>query len=219
MKLKQVLKLIYRKIFFSGLVHYLKKELLGSNSVLDLGCGSNSSLQYCDIPYSVGVDIFESYLEESKKRKVHNQHIKADITKIEFPPKSFDAVIAIDVIEHLTKEEGYKLIKNMERWARKKIIVFTPNGYVKQSEYDGNRFQQHKCSWVVKELEDLGFKTYGINGLKKIRDSGGAIKYRPKILWCRFSDLTQKIAYYYPKIAFQILAVKEMKNKIYGTSK
>lgn len=80
----------------------------------------------------------------------------------------------------------------MERWARKKIIVFTPNDYVKQAEYDGNRFQQHKCGWIIKELKDLGFKTYGINGLKKLRDFGGAIKYRPKFLWCRVSDLTQK---------------------------
>lgn len=44
MKLKQNFKLIYRKIFFD-LTHYLKKELSDCNSVLDLGCGSNSSIQ------------------------------------------------------------------------------------------------------------------------------------------------------------------------------
>ncbi len=182
------------------------------DSVLDLGCGSNSLLRFFNIPYSVGVDKFGPYLGESKKRKIHNKYIEEDVAKIGFPDKSFDAIIAIDLLEHLTKEEGYRLIKNMEKWARKKIVVFTPNGYVKQAEYDGNRFQQHKCGWIIKELEDLGFKTYGINGFKKLRDSGGSIKYRPKFLWCRISDLTQKIAYYYPKIAFQILAVKEIKN-------
>ena len=210
MRFKEVLKSIYKKLFST---FYLKRELSNCYSVLDLGCGSNSSIQYCNIPFSVGVEIFEPYLEESRKKKIHNKYIKEDIRKIDFEPKSFDAVVALDVIEHLTKEEGYRLIKNMERWARKKIIVFVPNGYVKQSEYEGNQFQQHKCGWVVKELEDLGFKTYGINGLKKLRDSEGSIRYRPKLLWCRISDLTQKIAYYYPKIAFQILAVKEIKNK------
>jgi len=31
--------------------------------------------------------------------------------KIEFKPKSFDAIFCGEVLEHLTKEEGYELIK------------------------------------------------------------------------------------------------------------
>ena len=41
MKLKQIFKLVYRRIFFSR-VHYLKKELPDCYSALDLGCGSDS---------------------------------------------------------------------------------------------------------------------------------------------------------------------------------
>jgi cyclopropane fatty-acyl-phospholipid synthase-like methyltransferase len=130
MKLKQIFKSIYRKIFFD-VVHYLKKELSDCDSVLDLGCGSHSSIQCCNIPFSVGVELFEPYLMESKKKKIHNQYIKADIRKVEFEPKSFDAVVVLDVLEHLSKEDGYKLIEKMERWARQKVIIFTPNGYVK----------------------------------------------------------------------------------------
>ena len=215
MKLKQTFKSIYKKIFFD-LTHYLKKELSNCDSVLDLGCGSNSSIQHCNIPFSVGVDIFEPYLEESKKKKIHNQYIKEDIRKVEFKPKSFDAVIALEFLEHLTKEEGYALIKKMEKWAKKKIIISTPNGYVYQNACDKNPFQEHKSGWTVDELKNLGFKIHGVNGLKNLRGQGGSMKYKPTFLWERISDLTQKITYYHPRIAFQLLAVKELdinKNK------
>jgi len=122
-------------------------------------------------------------------------------------------VIALDVLEHLSKEEGYELLKKMERWARKKVIIFTPNGYVYQDGYDNNPFQEHKSGWGVKELEELGFKVFGINGWKKLRGYKASIKYKPSFLWERISDLTQKITYYYPKLAFQLFAVKEIEEK------
>ena len=216
MKLKQIFKLVYRRIFFSR-VHYLKKELPDCYSALDLGCGSDSLIQHCNISFSVGVDMFEPYIEKSKKRRIHNQYIKADIRKVEFKPKSFDAVIALEFLEHLTKEEGYALIKKMEKWAKKKIIISTPNGYVYQNACDKNPFQEHKSGWTVDELKNLGFKIHGVNGLKNLRGQGGSMKYKPTFLWERISDLTQKITYYHPRIAFQLLAVKELdinKNKL-----
>jgi len=220
---KEIFKPIYQKIFPS-LVLYLKRELSNCNTVLDLGCGNNSLLQYCNASFSLGVENFEPYLKENKKKRIHNQYIKADITKIDFKPKSFDAVIAIDVLEHLTKKEGYKLLEKMEKWAKKKIIIFTPNGFVFQDGYDNNPLQEHKSGWEVKELEELGFEVFGMNGWKELRGYKASIKYRPIILWRIISDLTQKMVYYYPKLAFQLYAVKKIninnskpEQKIYGT--
>jgi len=209
MQFIKILKLFYRKIF-PGLIEYLKKELSNCNSVLDLGCGYRSLIQYCSIAFSVGVELFEPYLEESKKKGIHNEYIKADIRKVELKPKSFDAVVLLDVLEHLTEEEGYELIKKMGKWARKKIIIFTPNGLVCQDDYDNNPLQEHKSGWSVKKLEKLGFKVYGINGWKKLRGHKASIKYKPTLLWHIISDLTQKITYYCPKFAFKLLAVKKV---------
>lgn len=168
--------------------------------------------QYCKTPFSVGVELFEPYLIESKRKGIHNQYIKADIREIDFEPKSFDTVIAIEVLEHLTKQEGYELIKNMEKWALKKIIISTPNGYLWQSDADNNPLQEHKSGWSFKELKKLEFRVIGINGYKKLRGYAASIKYKPKLLWYLISDLTQKITYYYPKWAFQLFAVKEIKS-------
>jgi len=175
-KITRIFKLLYRKIF-PGLVEYLRKELSDCTTALDLGCGCNSPIQYCNVLFSIGVELFDAYLEESKKKSIHNQYIKADITKIEFKPKSFDAILCLEVLEHLTKEEGYELIKRMKKWAKKKIIITTPNGYLWQDDYDKNPLQEHRSGWSVKELEKLGFKVYGINGWKKLRGYRGSVKY------------------------------------------
>jgi SAM-dependent methyltransferase len=215
MKFIKILKSIYRKFFCNYFILQLQKELSDCKSVLDLGCGPNSPLQYCNVTLKVGVDWFEPYLEESKKKKIHNQYIKADITEIEFQPQSFDAVVALDVLEHLEKEKGYELLKKMEKWARKKIIIFTPNGYISNDCIDNNPLQEHKSGWEFDDFKNLGFKIYGMNGWKKLRGPRTFIKYKPRILWTIISDITQSIVYYYPKLAFHLFAVK----KTYGTSK
>ena len=208
--IKAFFKPLYTKLF-SSWIEDLKRELSDCNTVLDLGCGYNSPIQYCSVPFSVGVEKFESYFEESKSKKIHNQYIKADILKIEFKPKSFDAILCSEVIEHLTKEEGCKLIKKMEKWARKKIIITTPNGYLWQNGYDNNPLQEHKSGWSVKELERLGFKVFGMRGWKNLRGYKGSIKYKPSLFWTIVSDITQKITYYFPNLAFQLFAVKKIK--------
>ena len=209
MTIKNKMEIAYKKNFADDYPKILKKKLYDCNTVLELGCGYNSPIQYCNVHFSVGVELFEPYLQESKKKAIHKQYIKADIRKIEFKPKSFDTVVALDVLEHLTTEEGLMLIKKMEKWSRKKIIIFTPNGYVWQDDYDNNPLQEHKSGWSAKELEKLGFKVFGINGWKKLRGYKASIKYKPTIIWGVISNLTQKVTYRHPKFAFQLFAVKQ----------
>lgn len=198
------------KRLFPDWVEHLKKELAGCDTVLDLGCGHSSALRHCNVTFTVGAEIFEPYLEESKKKAIHNQYIKADIRKVEFKPKSFDAVIAIEVLEHLMKHEGYELLKKMEGWARKKVIITTPNQYLWQDGHDSNPFQEHKSRWNSVELKSLGFKVYGIGGWKELRGYKGSPKYKPAFLWDRISALTQKVTYFYPRLAFQLFAIKQI---------
>jgi len=200
----------YREIFPKA-INYIKRELESCETVLDLGCGRNSSLQHCSVPYSLGVEIFKHYLEESRRKGIHTEYVKADVRKIEFKPCSFDAILALDVLEHLTKEEGLILIKKMENWARKKIIIFTPNEYLWQNGYDNNPYQEHKSGWGVRDLEKFGFEVFGIIGWKKLRGSQASMKYKPTFLWGIFSDLTQIVTHHHPELAFQLLAIKQVR--------
>jgi SAM-dependent methyltransferase len=203
------LKIFYEKLF-PQFVHLLRRELEGCETVLDLGCGKNSPLQHCQVPYSVGVDIFEPYLKESKKKKIHDWYLLADIRKIELKSKSFDCVIAIEVIEHMPKEEGRKLIEKMENIARKKVIITTPNGFLPQARYDRDIFQTHRSGWTIDEFKELGYEVKGIGGLKFLKKERGEFKFKPRVLNSVLSDLTQKITYHFPRFAFQLFAIKNV---------
>lgn len=205
------IKRIY-KILFPGMERYLKKELQNCRTVLDLGCGDESPIQGVSTLFSVGVELFEPSLEESKKKKIHSQYIKADIRKIEFKKNSFDAVLALDLIEHLSKEEGYELISKMEKWAKKKVIFFTPNGFLWQNGSDNNIWQTHKSGWNTEEFKKLGFKVYGVRGWRRLRGYKAEMKFKPKLIWIIISDLTQKVIYRFPKYAFQLFCVKTLRN-------
>ena len=68
-----VSSIYHNKLFetiFPTHVYVLKKELKDCQSVLDLGCGPDSPLQYCkNIKHSVGVEAFQQYLDVSQKKK------------------------------------------------------------------------------------------------------------------------------------------------------
>ena len=151
----------------------------------------------------------EQYLKTSISKKIHSKYIKADIRKVNFDESSFDAVVAIEVIEHFSKKDGLILIEKMKKWSRKRIIITTPNGFIFQEGYHNNPLQKHKSGWSVKELRELGFIVYGINGWKRLRGHRGEIKYYPKLFWTIISDITQKFTYYFPELSFQLIAIKE----------
>lgn len=202
------IKEIYYKIFPPREIIF-KNELSGCDSVLDLGCGPDSWIQVADVKYSVGVELFEPYIVESKKKGIHDEYVHSDIRDVNFKENSFDAVVCVDVIEHLTKNEGIDLIKKMDLWARKKVVLFTPNGFVHQEIYDNNSLQLHKSGWNSHEFEELGFKSYGF-GWKQLMGTKAEFKYKPEILWQIFTDITRKLPYYFINQSFMILAVKRM---------
>lgn len=204
---------------FHTLVYCLQKELSDCESVLDLGCGPSSPLQYCNgIKYSVGVEVFCPYLDESKKKKIHTRYILGRIEKVKFSDNSFDAVMMVEVLEHLPEKVGMEMLKKAEKWARKKVIVSNPNGFLPQKEIDHNVFQKHLSGWDYQKMKKLGFKIKGLAGLKILRtevqnktmgdDLTTSIKYRPRKVWFIVASLSQIITFYFPSLAFELFSVK-----------
>ena len=201
----------------------LQWELKDCESVLDLGCGPSSPLQYCkNIKYSIGVEAFQPYLEESKRKNIHTEYLKQRIEEVDFSRDSFDAVIMIEVLEHLTKETGLEILEKAEKWAKNKIIISTPNGYFPMGAVDSNAFQRHLSGWNIDALEKLGFKCYGVSGLKSLylkenivhslnneKDNiFSNIRFRPKKIFYVINGLLQVFSYYFPKKAFGLFAIK-----------
>src|SRR5690606_31358619 len=108
-----------------------------------------------------------------------------DLTTV-LKPKSVDAVVALDLIEHLPRERAERLLDSLEAVARKRVVVLTPNGFVPQSATPEDPFQEHLCG----EL--------------------GAVTWRPRVVWRRVADLTSLAVVRAPRIAFSLLCVKEL---------
>lgn len=198
--------------YFPTYVHLLNRELRGCKSVLELGCGKNSPLRHVKKKWhAVGVDLFEDAINESKTRSIHDEYVIGDVLNVDFKERSFDAVIALDLIEHLKKEEGYKLLEHMQKFARKKVIIFTPNGFLEQGVLENNPFQQHHSGWSAQEMQKRGFRVYGVNGLKFLRGERARIKYSPKIVFEAISIISQIFTYFFPSHSFQIFCVKRIR--------
>ncbi len=206
------LKLLYRKIFLSY-PQELRAVVGSSATLLDVGCGSNSPVRFLSKNiHSTGVDVFEPSIEESRSRGIHEDYFKANVLDIDklFGEKSVDCVLASDVIEHLEKTDGYSLLDKMEKIASKKVIIFTPNGFINQEPYEGNPWQVHRSGWTPEEMVERGYKITGINGFKPLRGERSFVRYKPRIFWEIVSDITQLFTKRNPKFAAQILCVKEL---------
>jgi len=223
MNIFKTIKRIYHNklitIFLPTTVSCLQKELRNCTSVLDVGCGPSSPLQYCkNIKHSLGVEAFRPYLEKSKKQKIHSKYLNKKIEDLNFPDESFDAVIAIEVIEHLPKKLGLEFIKKASRWAKKKVVITTPNGFINQISLDGNKLQKHLSGWTINDFSELGFNCKGLSGLKILRqevqnntmgnDLTASIKYKPKLLWFIVASISQTFTYYLPTFSFELFCQK-----------
>ncbi|MGH2613076.1 MAG: methyltransferase domain-containing protein, partial [Rhabdochlamydiaceae bacterium] len=108
-----------------------------------------------------------------KAQHIHDSYVKKDVRKITFSNKSFDTVICLQVVEHLTKKEAWDMVKKFEKIAKRQIIISTPIGHLDHDEVDGNHLQLHKCFFYPEDFEKKGYtviKTgrkglYGNNGL------------------------------------------------------
>ena len=189
----------------------MKRELAGCQTALDLGCGYHSIVKACGVAHSVGVERFDPYIEESRRRGNHDQFVQADVRRVAFKPRSFDAVVSSEVLEHLNTEEGLQLLENMTVWARRKVILTTPNGFVWQGVYDDNPLQEHLSAWTAPQLKRLGFRLYGMNGLKMLRGHKAMLRFKPVWFWEPVSVLSQAWVYHWPQSAFHLFAVKDVK--------
>lgn len=186
--------------------------LRGCSSVLDLGCGPLSILRKSrSAEYRVGADIFRDYLLESRRSGTHNDFVMCDLTRPCFRPKSFDAVIALEVLEHMTMEQGTELMRCMESVARNRVVVTTPNGFVEQEEYEGNPYQEHRSFWVPGDLRSLGYEVVGLNGVRALRGHLGRVIFKPKVFGEWVSFLSQAAVQERPEKAFQLMGIKELK--------
>jgi SAM-dependent methyltransferase len=183
-------------------------------SLLDVGCGERSPIfRFAkSIPRRTGVDSHLPSIEKSKAEGLHTDYVQMNLTEISnrFAPRSFDCVVALDVIEHFDKDDGLRLLDAMEKIAAKKVVIFTTNGFVEQPATADNPHQLHRSGWTPAEMRARGYEVRGIGGWRPLRGAYALPRIRPYWLTERLSLVTERYFESRPEQAFQILCTKRI---------
>lgn len=146
-----------------------------SDFVLDVGAGIRpqqmvkASRHVCVEPHKEYADYLRGEGYEVLESTALDVLSKADV---------LDTVVMLDVIEHMDKHDGEKVIRLCKEKANQ-VIIFTPLGFCKQEYSDGEKdawgmngtkWQTHRSGWLPKE-----FKGWTIHEDKTFHDvRGGA---------------------------------------------
>ncbi|MEM3871082.1 MAG: class I SAM-dependent methyltransferase [Nitrososphaeria archaeon] len=181
------------------------------DSLLDVGCGRGiigAMVRIYRTPKRlVGIDAFRPYLDFCRHHNFYDELYEYDLrNSLPFSDKEFDVATCIEVIEHLPKNDGARLLLELERIA-KKVIITTPNIFFPQKNYDDNPFQKHLSIWSAEDFRELG---YEVRGVGDFMFYGRRIKY--------LSFFLSKLSYIMPKFS-EALIIYKVCNKQSKTGK
>lgn len=128
------------------------KEFLKGKDVLDMGCGSGySTKEYVKVAKSIiGIDISEDAIEYAKYHYPEISVKLMDMRTMKFRRK-FDVVVATEVLEHATKEDGIKTLGRVVKFLK-------PDGMfvgTVPTEDDRDKNEDHKSFYTRDELNEL----------------------------------------------------------------
>ena len=181
-----------------------------AKSILDVGCGKGEPMTFInkDGKFDVtGIDLFQPYLEEAERKSVYRRLMIGNALSLPFENKTFEVVICMEVLEHLEEREGIVLLSELERVAKKQILLTTPIGKYEQQAYDGNRYQEHKFIWTTRAIRSQGYKIWGtgIKGLPRKEIRSQFIRFFRDGVYA----LGGAFSYYLPPLGCQVVGEKK----------
>jgi cyclopropane fatty-acyl-phospholipid synthase-like methyltransferase len=95
-------------------------RLQPGSDVLDLGCGNGiPALREIACHHrAVGVDISETQINLARANVPKATHLQGDATRLDFPPESFDAVVALYLLDHIPRSEHARFFTRAAKWLR-----------------------------------------------------------------------------------------------------
>jgi cyclopropane fatty-acyl-phospholipid synthase-like methyltransferase len=134
------------------------------NSVLDIGCGTGSTIKKVKAKHRFGIDACQAVIDAARKGNMEGVDFYClDLHGLaKFWKRSVECIIGIDIIEHLEPGDAVQLLKDCEQIATKCLMFFVPVGKHPQTKDDrgfGNDFYQiHRSTWYPKDMEELGYE-------------------------------------------------------------
>ncbi|MFN7951855.1 MAG: class I SAM-dependent methyltransferase [bacterium] len=151
---------------------------LEPRTLLDVGVGNGKwgflAREYLEVfpgkvPYGTrtvrveGIEAHEPYLGAVHERvydRIHRGEALEVLAKLD--DGSFDVVLLIDILEHMTREVGLAVLEHATRVGRV-AIVSVPRDFKERDEFLGNRYEQHVTPWSMAQLRAAGARTFLVN--------------------------------------------------------
>ena len=143
----------YKWILLHCIKYYTAEEPI--DTIVDLGCGNGEFLQTCShfgIP-AIGVDAEKDALQTCQSRGLTVKEIDMSSNTLPFADNSVSIVVCSQLIEHLEKNDGIHLMKEVYRILKKNgmLLLYSPSHYNRS----GRTMPFHLHCWKPKELEHV----------------------------------------------------------------
>jgi len=136
------------------LIEYLNSVVKESDLILDIGCGTKVISSNLECSGVTTLDAWKPFVPD----------IWCDlmtIPKIPCENNSFEIVLMIDMIEHLSKDRGFALLQEAKRITNRDIYVLTPLWWDPNldciedvnSAYYNNTFDKHLSLWTPDDFQ------------------------------------------------------------------
>lgn len=191
---------------------YLELSVRGFATVLDVGGGDGrhwSDIWQNDQQVTV-LDISVEDLQTARHQPYGPNVLRGHVLHLPVRDASFDLVLCASVIEHVDRDLGGDLIRELERVARRRVVILTPSGFMPQEPSISNPWQQHLSGWVASDFQLRGYKVVGVGGPKVLRGRFHIPRLRPMWFSEGLSALVQPLVKHLPAVAASILAVKDL---------
>ncbi|MBN2239277.1 MAG: hypothetical protein JW712_05850 [Dehalococcoidales bacterium] len=159
-----------------------------TGSVMDIGCGLEPQRFFkpelnilCE-PHHPYAEFLASRLKGDtyEIREISGQEIAAT-----YPDNMVDSIFMLDVLEHIEKEEGQKILESLPRIARKQVVIRVPLGFVEQDYtgmkdpwgFEDSESQTHLSGWTPDDFDS----SWHILACKKYQyiEGNGAVLKQP----------------------------------------
>ena len=121
--------------------NYLREHVSLSDKILDVGPGLGT---YSNLLRGFGykmdcIEIWEPYVHEFNLKEKYDNVFIGNV--MDFDISEYQFIILGDVLEHLTKEDGIKLLEKIHILGKRCLVAIPYT--MEQGEYDGNVYETH----------------------------------------------------------------------------
>lgn len=158
-----------------NLIRLLPDNLAGKR-ILDVGFGKGAwGFMLRTLPGGRqaiidGIEVHRPDAEYVESLGVYNSVFIQDATSQLQALNNYDYVLCFEVLEHLPKQQSEELLATIERIAKNKFFISTPNGKDIRDSVDKNAHSAHLCGWTSREFKTRGFKVEGLGFIFEPRD-------------------------------------------------